>query len=317
MNQWPELNFANWKDTYETLHRWLQLVGKVRTYYAPWMNHSWSSTLYVSSRGLTTSAIPLSTRNLTIEVDLIDHELIVSDSLGHTKKIPLINESVASFHRRFTKLLRVFDLETDYLSTPNELTDATPFQKDFRHSTYDPGQARRCFDVLVLVSNIMLELQGQFTGKSSPVHFFWGSFDLALTRFSGRPAPEHPGGIPNLSDVVTREAYSHEVISLGFWPGNETYPQAVFYAYGYPEPEGLKDVHLEVREASYHPVLSEFVLDYDAVRSSSNPSVLVKKFFHSSFEAISKLADWDAEVLEVSPNFKKLRESNESHRRSD
>jgi hypothetical protein len=314
MHHWPQLQYESWIDTYETLHRWLQIVGKFRTYHCPWINHSWNSALYVTSRGLSTSAIPLGERNLTIEVDLVDHNLIIQDSTGKNEKIPLISESVASFYRRFSKIIRNFDIECKFSTTPNEVMDATAFEKDLTHCTYNAREAERCFQVLVRVSNVMDNFRANFEGKSSPVHFFWGSFDLALTFFSGRTAPEHPGGIPHLSDEVVREAYSHEVMSFGFWPGNEMYPKAAFYSYAYPEPASLKDAKLSPAEAYYHPDLREFILDYEVVRKSADPARMLQSFYQSAFDAISEKAKWRPEVLEINPHLAQLRRMSEAHR---
>lgn len=293
---WPELEYEKWKPTYETLHRWVQIVGKLRLCKSPCSNHSWNSALYVTSRGLTTSAIPLGERNLTVSFDFHDHQLQFEDSNGVSFVMPLLSETVASFYQRFMEALKIFDVSTHFSLSPNEVMDSTPFDKDTTHSTYNPVDAHNCFQALVRASNIMQEFRVGFIGKSSPVHFFWGSFDLALTRFSGRVAPEHPGGIPHLSNDVVREAYSHEVMSVGFWPGNDMYPRPAFYAYAYPEPQGFSDMRLNVNGAFYHENMHEFILDYDLVRKSANPQEMVMSFFQNAYEATSHLAHWDNEL---------------------
>lgn len=307
MNNWPALDYQEWKPTYETLHRWIQIVGKLRMCKSPWVNHSWSTTLLVTSRGLTTTAIPLGERNLTVDIDLIAHKLTFEDSLGRSFEMLLRSESVADFYKRFLEALRNFDVTPDFYPAPNEVTDATPFSEDTVHCTYEPIHAYRAFQVLVRVSNIFQEFRADYIGKSSPVHLFWGSFDLAVTRFSGRIAPQHPGGFPHLPDRVTREAYSHELMSCGFWPGNDMYPQAAFYAYAYPEPEGFAKIRVPA-EAYYHKDLHEFILDYDAVRVSDEPESLVKEFLQSCYLGAADLGLWDRDTLEHSVPLEVLRE---------
>lgn len=306
--QWPELNYEKWKPTYETLHRWLQIAGKLRLCKSPWANHSWNSALYVTSRGLTTSPIPLGNRSLTVDFDFFDHQVVFQDSLGTNFVMLLQNETVASFYQRFMDALKIFDVETRFEKSPNEVVDATPFDQDHTHCTYNPVDAHNCFQALVRVSNILQEFRAEFVGKSSPVHFFWGSFDLAVTRFSGRRAPDHPGGVPHLSDEVVKEAYSHEVMSCGFWPGNEMYPRAAFYAYAYPEPEDFANSRVNPPEAYYHKDLREFILDYDVVRSASDPAGVVKSFVDSVYRAVAESAHWDRNSLEISPHLTRVKE---------
>lgn len=307
-HHWPDLAYTEWKPTYETLHRWVQIVGKLRLCKSPWVNHSWGCTLYVTSRGLTTSAIPLGEKNLTVSFDFINHELTFEDSNGMSFVMVLQPESVSSFYTRFKEALKLFDVETDFLEAPNELMDATPFAEDESHGTYNQIHAHACFQILVRVSNILQEYRAGFIGKSSPVHFFWGSFDLAVTRFSGRGAPEHPGGIPHLPDRVVREAYSHEVMSCGFWPGNDLYPKAAFYAYGYPEPEKFSSIDVP-SGAYYHKDLHEFILDYDIVRAAENPAELVAEFFQSVYYGCADLGGWDRNAVEDSPYLDQVRRS--------
>lgn len=307
MSNWPELKYQEWKPTYGTLHRWLQIAGKLRMCKSPWLNHSWNTTFLVTSRGLTTTAIPLDERNLTINFDLIAHKVIFEDSLGKSFEMLLKSEAVASFYKRFLDALKSFDVTPDFYGAPNELPDAIPFLQDTTHCTYDPVHAWTAFQVLVRASNVFQDFRADYIGKSSPVHFFWGSFDLAVTRFSGNEAPEHPGGIPNLPDRVTREAYSHELMSCGFWPGNDMYPQAAFYAYAYPEPEGFSRIPVP-SEAYYHKDLHEFILDYDAVRVSDNPESLVREFMQSVYLGVADLGNWDRSRLEHSRPLETLRE---------
>jgi len=305
---WPKLDYSEWKATYETLHRWLQIVGKLRLCKSPWTNHSWNTTFYINSRGLTTSAIPLDDRVLTVDFDFIDHQLIFQDSIGKNFTILLQSESVASFYSRFLEALTVMEVKPTFDPHPNEVSDATAFDEDTIHATYDPLHVHQCFQVLVRAHNVLQDFRSNFVGKSSPVHFYWGSFDLAVTRFSGRRAPEHPGGVPHLSNEVVREAYSHEVMSCGFWPGNELYPQAAFYAYAYPEPQGFSKARITPSEAFYHQDLHEFILPYDSVRTSSDPHSALMKFLDSSYRAAANIGGWDRDILEVSPHLFKLKE---------
>jgi hypothetical protein len=308
MENWPKLDYAEWKPTYETLHRWLQIIGKLRLCKSPWVNHSWSTTFYVTSRGLTTSAIPMDDHNLTVDFDFIDHKLIFQDSTGKHMAMVLQNESVASFYTRIQECLRVMDIVPTFNPVPNEVTDAIPFAEDGVHCTYQRLHAYKAWQVLVRVNNVLQKFRSEFVGKSSPVHLFWGSFDLAVTRFSGRRAPEHPGGIPYLSDEVVREAYSHEVMSCGFWPGNEIYPHAAFYAYAYPEPENFSKAKILPPEAFYYIDLHEFILPYEVVRTSSNPAGVMMSFYESAYRAAANLGKWDRDILEVSPHLLKMQE---------
>lgn len=310
---WPKLEYSEWKDTYETLHRWVQIVGKLRLCKSPFINHSWSTTLYISSRGLTTGTIPLGERNMSVEFDFIDHLLVFQDSENRNYVIPLVNESVATFYQHFNEALKTMKVQMTSEPVPNELMDCIPFEQDKNHSTYNPEQAFNAWQVFVRVHNVFEEFRSQYVGKSSPVHFFWGAFDLAVTRFSGRRAPEHPGGVPHLNDEVAREAYSHEVMSCGFWPGNEQYPHAAFYSYAYPEPEKFSHLKLTPKEAFYHQDLREFILPYEAVRTSENPADTLLGFMDSSYRAAANFGAWDRDILEVSPHLLKLQEV--SHQR--
>lgn len=309
---WPKLEYLEWKPTYETLHRWLQMAGKLRLCKSPWTNHSWNTTFYITARGLTSSAIPLGERTMTLDFDFIDHQFILQDSLGKNFKIKLQSESVASFYSKFLNVLQQMEVKPTFDPTPNEVVDATPFDQDTTHATYDPSQAYQCFQILVRVHNVLQDFRSNFVGKSSPVHFFWGSFDLAVTRFSGRRAPEHPGGVPHLSNEVVREAYSHEVMSCGFWPGNEQFPEAAFYAYAYPEPDGFSKARVTPSEAFYHQDLREFILSYEVVRTASDPAGVLMSFFESSYRAAANIGGWDRDILEVSPYLLRLKELSRS-----
>jgi hypothetical protein len=311
-NTWPKLEYSEWKSTCETLHLFLQIVGKFRFCKSPTTNHSWSCAFYVTSRGLTTSAIPFGEFNLTVDFDFIEHKVVVQDSLGRTSQIPLLNETVSSFYTQFTDTLAIFEITPTFKPMPNEMKDAIPFAQDLTHRTYSRIEAFRFFQALVRVNNVFQEFRSNFVGKSSPVHLFWGSFDLAVTRFSGKNAPEHPGGVPHLSDDVVREAYSHEVMSCGFWPGNEQYPHAAFYAYAYPEPAKFSKAKITPPEAFYHEQMHEFILPYETVRSAIDPAGTLLSFLDSTYRAAANLGSWDRESLEITPHLLKLKEINRS-----
>jgi hypothetical protein len=294
---WPSLEYSAWADTCATLHMWTQIVGKIRLALSPWVNHSWGVALYLTARGLTTSPIPTGARVFEIEFDFIAHELRLVSSEGVERMLKLRAQSVANFYREVMNALREMNVVVQINTTPNEVVDAIPFEKDEKHRAYDPEYADRFWRVLVQADRLFKEFRGRFCGKCSPVHFFWGSFDLAVTRFSGRPAPPHPGGIPHLPDAITREAYSQEVSSLGFWPGNEQVPQALFYSYAYPMPEGFAEAKVKPAAASFHSQLREFVLPYDEVRRASSPDDAVLEFAQSTYDAASKLGNWDRDAL--------------------
>jgi hypothetical protein len=300
---WPALPFAEWKDTASTLHMWTQIVGKIRLTLSPWTNHSWHVTLYVTSRGLTTSPIPHDARTFEISFDFIDHELRIDKSDGARRMLELKPQSVAEFYRGLMKTLQDLDLAVTIHTTPNEIQDAIPFDQDEEHRSYDREYANRFWRVLVQSDRVFKEFRSRFCGKCSPVHFFWGSFDLAVTRFSGRPAPPHPGGVPHLPDAVTREAYSQEESSLGFWPGNAAAPTPIFYSYAYPEPPGFSETKIQPAAAFYESKLREFILPYDAVRTAKNPDEVLLEFAQSAYDAASTLGKWDREALkEVKPS---------------
>ena len=297
-NSWPALPFAEWKDTAITLHMWTQIVGKIRLTLTPWTNHSWHVTLYVTSRGLTTSPIPHGVCTFEIQFDFIDHQLLVDKSDGARRKLELKPQSVAEFYRTLMRTLKDLDLPVTINTTPNEIENPIPLDRDEEHHFYDREYANRFWRVLVQSDRVFKEFRSRFCGKCSPVHFFWGSFDLAVTRFSGRPAPPHPGGVPHLPDAITREAYSQEVSSLGFWPGNAAMPTPIFYSYAYPEPPGFAGAKVQPREVYYESKLREYILPYDAVRTAEKPDEVLLDFAQSAYDAASKLGKWDRDALE-------------------
>lgn len=298
IDTWPSLPLEEWKDTYATLHMWTQIVGKVRFAQTPWINHSWHVTLYVTSRGLTTSPIPYGEKTFQIDFDFIDHRLVIETSGGDVRHIELRLRSVADFYGEVMAELRELGLDIHIHTLPNEVADPIPFEKDEQHATYDPDYANRFWRILVQTDRVFKEFRARFIGKCSPVHFFWGSFDMAVTRFSGRTAPPHPGGVPHLPDVVAREAYSHEVSSCGFWPGGGPVPYPVFYSYAYPAPEGFKDAPVKPSGAFYNTGLGEFLLPYDEVRKAGRPDAMLLDFLQSTYEAAANLAKWDRQAIE-------------------
>ena len=302
-NPWPALPFAEWQDTATTLHMWTQIVGKIRLTLTPWTNHSWHVTLYVTSRGLTTSPIPHGVRTFEITFDFIDHQLRIDTSDGERRTIELKPCSVADFYRAVMKTLDELHLSVAINKMPNEIESPIPFDEDEEHRSYDREYANRFWRVLVQSDRVFKEFRSGFCGKCSPVHFFWGSFDLAVTRFSGRPAPPHPGGVPHLPDAITREAYSQEVSSLGFWPGNAAAPRPIFYSYAYPEPPGFTEAKVQPAAAFYESKLREFMLPYDNVRTADKPDALLLEFAQSTYDAASTLGKWDRAALqEVKPS---------------
>src|SRR5437762_2496830 len=295
---WPSLDYSAWRETCATLQLWTQIAGKIRLALGPWINHSWGVTLYVTARGLTTSLIPYGTRAFEIEFDFIRHQLRITTAEGDERAIKLQPQSVASFYRAVMSKLRELAIEVQIGMRPNETLEAIPFDRDEKHAAYDPEYANRFWRVLLQADRVFKEFRSRFCGKCSPVHFFWGSFDLAVTRFSGLPAPPHPGGIPHLPDAIAREAYSQEVSSLGFWPGNAAMPTPIFYSYAYPEPAGFAEAKVQPDAAVYEPKLHEFILPYDAVRTAENPDQALLEFAQSAYDAASKLGKWDRASLE-------------------
>jgi hypothetical protein len=298
---WPPLPYAEWKDTYATLHRWTQVVGKVKLGLMPWTNHSWHAALYLTVRGLTTGPLPFGIRSLQLDFDFIDHQLRIATDDGALRVLPLRAQTVADFYQEVLGTLDQLGLPVSIHPMPNEIPDAVPCDQDREHGSYDADAAYRCWRAMLQAARVLQRFRARFTGKCSPVHFFWGSFDLAVTRFSGRRAPPHPGGVPNLPDWVAREAYSQEVSSCGFWPGGEALPEPVFYAYAYPEPDGFAASPVRPAAAYFHPQLREFVLPYEAVRLAHSPDDLLMEFCQSTYEAAAMLASWNRDQLEFAP----------------
>ena len=292
---WPELPLASWSATASTLHMWTQIVGKIRLALSPHVNHYWQVPLYVSARGLSTSAIPYQNRLFEMEFDFLDHNLAIRESTGATKYVPLYARPVADFYREFMAVLRAISIDVKIWPKPVELPDAIPFPDDTLHASYDPAAVGKFHRILMSVDNVFKEFRGGFLGKASPVHFFWGSFDLAVTRFSGRRAPEREG-----ADPVLRESYSHECSSAGFWPGSGPVPDAAFYSYTAPEPSGYSQYPVRPAAAFYHPEIKEFMLMYDEVRKASSPEGMLRDFLESTYEAGANLGHWDRAALERS-----------------
>jgi hypothetical protein len=300
-NPWPELPTAAWRDTCETVQLWTQIVGKIRLARTPWLNHSWHIALYVSARGLTTSPIPDGGKTFQIDLDFIDHVLRISTSDGARREFALAGQSVASFYAAVMAALAELGIPLTIDEMPNELPDPIRFSQDDRHASYDPDAVRRFFQILVNADRVFKQFRTGFLGKASPVHFFWGSFDLAVTRFSGRRAPRHPGGVPHLPDDVACEAYSHEVSSAGFWPGSGAIDYPAFYSYAYPEPAGFRTTAVRPDAAFFSEALGEFILPYDAVRTSEQPDQALLEFLQSTYEAAANTAKWDRDALECTP----------------
>jgi len=298
---WPELPTAAWRETYATLHLWTQIIGKIRLVRSPWLNHSWHVALYVTARGLTTSPIPDGVRTFQIDLDLIDHVLRVSTSDGAQRQFALAGQSVASFYAAIMAALWETSIHIAIDEMPNELPEPIRFSEDKKHASYDPAAVRSFLQILVNVDRVFKQFRTGFLGKASPVHFFWGSFDLTVTRFSGRRAPRHPGGIPHLSDDVACEAYSHEESSAGFWPGSGAIDYPAFYSYAYPEPAGFRAVKVRPDAAFFSEALGEFILPYDAVRTAAAPDQALLEFLQSTYEAAANAAKWDRDALECAP----------------
>jgi Family of unknown function (DUF5996) len=296
-NSWPALPLSQWKDTYGTLHMWTQIVGKIRLALAPLVNHWWNVTLYVTPRGLTTSAMPYNDRLIRIDFDFIDHIVLIETTDGSTKSISLRPRPVAEFYQEMMTSLGSLGMPVKIWTTPVEVPDRTPFENDHKHAAYDPEYAQRVWRIMAQASRVFTEFRSLFIGKVSPIHFFWGSFDLAVTRFSGRTAPSHPG-VPNCGRFVAVEAYSHEVSSCGFWPGGGPVNEPAFYAYAYPEPQGFKDYPVKPQEAFYHTGMGEFLLPYDVVRNAKSPDEVLLSFMQTTYEAAATCAKWDRRALE-------------------
>ena len=300
LEDWPALRVDEWAKTRDTLHMWSQIVGKIRLAQAPMINHWWQVTLYVSARGLTTSAIPHGRRIFDMEFDFCDHQLCIRDSSGAERTVALAPKPVAQFYVETTAALRELDLDVRIRTTPTEVERAIPFEDDYEHASYDPDAAHLFWRQLLQAHRVLSEFRSRFIGKVSPVHFFWGSFDMALTRFSGRTAPTHPGGAPNCGDWVMVEGYSHELASCGFWPGGGE--EGAFYAYAYPEPDGFADHPVLPDAASYNPAAGQFQLPYEAVRTAADPDRTLLDFLQTTYEAAAQHGRWDRAALEDDPD---------------
>jgi hypothetical protein len=298
-NPWPELRAAAWRDTRATLHLWTQIVGKIRLAETPWLNHSWHAALYLTARGLTTSPVPHGDRAFEIEFDFVDHALLVRTSDGSTRRLPLAPMSVAEFYAKVMAAMAELGLDVRITTSPCEIVDPIPFDQDRTHAAYDREYAHRFWRILLSAHEVFAHFRTGFLGKASPVHFFWGSFDLAVTRFSGRRAPPHPGGVPHLADAIAREAYSHEVSSAGFWPGGGgPIDEASFYSYAYPAPEGFQDASVRPGEAVFSKDLGEFILPYEEVRRSAAPKRMLMDFLQATYDAAADLGGWDRAALD-------------------
>ncbi len=295
---WPALPYDQWRDTAATLHMWLQIVGKIALVQRPWVNHSWHVALRVSGRGIGTGLIPHESGSFQIDFDFIQHRLLLQVIDGRAVSLPLEPQPTAKFYRDVMSSLSTLGVPVKIRTLPSELPDPIPFDLDETHCSYDGEYANRFWRVLAQTQLVFEEFRARFIGKNSPVHFFWGSADLAVTRFSGRTAPPHPGGVPHLPDWVAREAYSHEVSSAGFWAGSEQYPEACFYSYAYPEPAGFATAPVGPLGAHYSTALREFVLPYEAARRSSSPGAAVLEFLQTTYEAAASLGQWRRDELE-------------------
>ena len=298
---WPALPFESWADTCATLHMWTQIVGKIRLRESAPINHGWHSTLYVTARGLTTSPIPHGRRIFQIDFDFIDHTLVIDASDGRSARVPLEPQTVAVFYRRVMDALAGLDIDVRIYAKPNEVADPIPFDRDEVHRAYDRAAVNRFWRVLVQNDRVFKRFRSGFLGKCSPVHLFWGALDLAVTRFSGHTAPPHPGGIPNLPDRITREAYSHEVSSAGFWAGGGAIAYPAYYSYAYPEPPGFAGAAVGPSQAFYSTDLHEFILPYDVVRTAADPDRVLLEFLQSTYVAAADSARWDRAALESAP----------------
>jgi Family of unknown function (DUF5996) len=298
---WPDLPYSAWKDTRDTLHLWTQIVGKIRLALTPWLNHSWHVPLYVTARGLTTSPIYDGCRAFEIVFDFLEHILDITTDDGRRKEIALRPQTVAEFYAAVMSALAEVGIRVEIDDRPSEIPGAIPFSGDRTHAAYDAEYAQRFWRILLQADRVLKQFRTGFIGKASPVHFFWGSFDLAVTRFSGRRAPPHPGGVPGLSDAVVREAYSHEVSSAGFWPGGSGIGYAAFYSYAYPEPAGFRTFSVEPTAAFFSGALGEFLLPYDAVRTAADPDAVLLAFLNATYEAAASTGKWDRVALECAP----------------
>ena len=297
-NTWPELKFQDLKETLTTVQLWAQIIGKIRLVKTPWLNHSWHVTLYVSPRGLTTGSIPYERGIFQIDFDFISHQLVIISSTGKQQHMELFPRTVASFYKELFEKLALMEIAVEIYAKPNEMEVAIPFEKDDVHFQYDKEQISLYWQALVKIEAVFIRFRAKFRGKCSPVHLFWGAFDLAVSRFSGREAPKHPGGVPNIPLDVMQEAYSHEVSSSGFWAGNDSFPDPIFYAYCYPTPETYKAQKIKPEQAFYSNDLGEFMLRYEDVRNAADPENALLEFLQSTYVAAANTGNWDRKSLE-------------------
>ncbi|MDN3547657.1 DUF5996 family protein [Mucilaginibacter aquaedulcis] len=295
---WPELRYQDLKDTVATVHLWTQIVGKIRLVKMPWLNHSWHVTLYVSPTGLTTGSIPYDGGLFQIDFDFVSHQLTITSSAAPKQQMRLYQRSVASFYKELLEKLAIMNINVEIYARPNEIPVAIPFAEDETHFIYEPEQINLFWQALVKAEAVFTLFRAKFYGKCSPVHFFWGGFDLAVTRFSGREAPKHPGGAPNMSLEVMQEAYSHEVSSCGFWPGSDSFPHPSFYSYCYPTPNNFKDQPVMPEQAQYNEAIGEFILTYDDVRKAADPESSLLQFLQSTYDAAANTGKWPRKALE-------------------
>jgi len=297
---WPELKYHDWSDTIKTVHQWTQIVGKIRLKAMPWQNHSWHTTLYVTSRGLSTGSMPYQDGIFEIEFDFENHQLIIASTFNPNVIIELYPRTVADFYQELFEKLASLNINVEVHDRPNELADATPFHENTTNRSYDAQRVLNFWQAAVSVHNVFLRFRSSFIGKCSPVHFFWGAFDIAVTRFSGRKAPLHPGGMPNMPLEVMQEAYSQEVSSCGFWPGSDEAPEPVFYAYCYPSPETYGKQKILPEQAFWSEDMGEFFLKYQDVRTASDPEAMLLSFLDSTYDAAANTGKWDRKLLEIS-----------------
>jgi hypothetical protein len=297
-NNWPHLSYPQLKDTVATVQLWTQIVGKIRLKKMPWLNHSWHVTLYVSPRGLSTHGIPYGDGSFQIDFDFIAHKLIITCSSGDQQTLDLYPRTVAGFYKELFEKLALLNIDVTIYAKPNEVDPAIPFAEDEEHKSYDKEQIESFHKALLTIDTLFTRFRAGFSGKCSPVHFFWGAFDLAVTRFSGRSAPKHPGGAPNMSDRVMQEAYSHEVSSCGFWPGSEAFPHPAFYAYCYPTPATFGEQPVKPAEAFYSIEMDEFFLKYEDVRNAADPEKALTDFLKTTYAAAAETGNWDRKNLE-------------------
>jgi len=296
---WPELNYQAWGDTLKTIHQWTQIVGKIRLQAMPWQNHSWHTTLYVTSRGFSTGSMPYKNGLFEIEFDFESHVLIIRSTFRDEIHIELDGKSVADFYQTLFAHLQSLQIHIDIHAKPNEMEEAIPFAENTQNKSYNKEAVVNFWQAAVSIHNVFLRFRSRFTGKCSPVHLFWGAFDIAVTRFSGRPAPLHPGGMPNMPLEVMQEAYSQEVSSAGFWPGSDAFPEPIFYSYCYPSPDAFSTYKVAPEQAFWSKDLGEFMLKYEDVRKSDNPEAMLMAFLESTYEAAAETGNWDRESLET------------------